>query len=166
MDTKTLFNSYSYFEGLCRENLLAKKHDFQFCRCAGLNGLQEAIDKFQTAGAFFCIDDTTDGTTFERNGGYFQRRVFTVFLLKNYLYDDMEDRMSSLTVCRTLYAQLYSRMLVDSDRLTNDLIYLNTDRVHFREIENYFLNGCTGLYFMIDVDEPLNLAYDETEWEK
>lgn len=164
MDTKTLFDSYSYFGELCRQNRLAQVQGFQFCRCAGLNGLQEAIDKFRTAAAFFCVDDTTDGTTFERNGGYFQRRVFTVFLLKNYQFDNMKDRMDSLMVCRRLFAQLYSRMLVDSDRLYNDLIYLNTSRVHFREIENYFLNGCTGLYFMIDVDEPVNLAYDETEW--
>lgn len=166
MDAKTLFNSYAYFETLCRQNCLAQKHGFQFCRCAGLNGLQEAIGKFQTASAFFCVDDTTDGTTSERNGGYYQRRVFTIFILKNYQYDDMEDRMSSLTVCRTLYAQLYSRMLVDSEELSNDLIYLNTSRVHFREVENYFLNGCTGLYFMIDVDEPVNLSYDEKEWKK
>ncbi len=164
MDTKNLFDSYAYFGALCRQNRLAQVHGFQLCRCSGLNGLQEAIDKFRMASAFFCIDDTTDGTTFERNGGYFQRRVFTVFLLKNYQFDNMQDRMDSLMVCRRLFAQLYSRMLVDSDRLYNELIYLNTNRVHFREIENYFLNGCTGLYFMIDVDEPVNLAYDEAEW--
>lgn len=166
MDTKTLFDSYSYFGELCRQNRLAQIHNFQFCRCTGLNGLQEAIEQFRTASAFFCIDDTTDGTTFERNGGYFQRRVFTVFLLKNYRYDNMVERMDAMMVCRTLFAQLYSRMLVDSDKLLNDLIYLNTNRIHFREIENFFLNGCTGLYFMIDVDEPVNLIYDETEWEK
>lgn len=164
MDTKNLFDSYTYFGELCRKNKLARQHDFQFCRCAGLNGLQEAIGKFRSASAFFCIDDTTDGTTFQRNGGFFQRRVFTVFLLKSYRFDNMSERMVSLMICRMLFAQVYSYMIADSESLMNDLIYLNTDRVHFREIENYFLNGCTGLYFMIDVDEPINLSYEKEEW--
>lgn len=164
MDTKNLFDSYDYFGDLCQRNKLAKQHGFQFCRCTGLNGLQEAIDKFRTASSFFCIDDTTDGTTFQRNGGFFQRRIFTVFLLKSYKFDNMTDRMTSLMICRTLFTQLYSRMIADSEELLSDFVYLNTDRVHFREIENYFLNGCTGLYFMIDVDEPVDLSYEKAEW--
>lgn len=166
MDNKSFFDSYTYFGELCEKNKLAQLHRFQLCRCAGLNGLQEAIDKFRTASAFFCIDDTTDGTTFQRNGGFFQRRVFTIFLLKQYRFDDMAERMASLMVCRILFSQLYSRMLADSEQLLNDFIYLNTDRVHFREIENFFLNGCTGLYFMIDVDEPIDLSYEKEEWEE
>jgi hypothetical protein len=34
-----------------------------------------------------------------------------------------------------------------------------------REISEYFLNGCTGLYFMIDVSEPIDLQYNADEWE-
>lgn len=166
MDNKSFFDSYTYFGELCQKNKLAQQHRFQLCRCAGLNGLQEAIDKFRSASAFFCIDDTTDGTTFQRNGGFFQRRVFTIFLLKQYRFDDMAERMTSMMVCRILFSQLYSRMLADSEQLLNDLIYLNTDRIHFREVENYFLNGCTGLYFMIDVDEPVDLSYEKEEWEE
>lgn len=166
MDTKSFFDSYAYFGKLCQKNKLAQQHSFQLCRCAGLNGLQEAIDKFRSASAFLCIDDTTDGTTFQRNGGFFQRRVFTIFLLKHYRFDDMTDRMESMMVCRILFSQLFSRMLADSEELLNDFIYLNTDRIHFREVENYFLNGCTGLYFMIDVDEPIDLSYEKEEWEE
>lgn len=164
MDAKTFFDSYAYFGDLCRRNKLAQQHAFEFCRCTGLSGLQEALDEFSTASAFFCIDDTTDGTTFQRNGGFFQRRILTVFLLKGYKFDDMADRMVSLTICRILFQQLYSRMISDSEELLNDFVYLNTDRVHFRELENYFLNGCTGLYFMIDVDEPIDLSYEKEEW--
>lgn len=56
------------------------------------------------------------------------------------------------------------RMIVDSDRLDNELIYLHTENILSRELGQYFLNGCTGLYFMIDVSEPVDLKFDESEW--
>lgn len=164
MDFKNLFDAYAYFGDICARNKLAQEHSFRLCRCTGLEGLQEAVDQFRTASAFFCIDDTTDGATFQRGGGFFQRRVFTVFLLKRYMFNNMVSRMEALTICRRLYAQVYSRLLLDSERLLNDYTYLNADRVSFREVADYFLNGCTGLYFMFDVDEPVDLSYEQEEW--
>ena len=35
-----------------------------------------------------------------------------------------------------------------------------------RELVEYFISGCTGLYFMIDVSEPIDLSYNADEWEK
>lgn len=159
------FDGYSYFEQICSKNKLAIEQGFRFCRVMGLHGMEEAISGIKKHTCFFCVDDTNDGTTVQSNGGFFKRRVFTVFLLKRYKFGDMEEQHRALEVCRRLYDQICSRMIVDKEELGNQLIYLNTERIHFREMEKYFLSGCAGVYFMIDVDEPINLCYEPEQWE-
>lgn len=76
----------------------------------------------------------------------------------------MKDRAAKMDICRELFRQIASRMLVDEHNLSNDLIYLQTDNILSREFGEYTLSGCTGLYFMIDIAEPTDLVYDESEW--
>ncbi len=165
MDDRTFFDAEAYFESLCSSNKLAKDNDFKFCTCSGIESLEGPIEKFRKEHAFFCLDDTNDGVTFRgTNGGYFKKRTFTIFLIRRYVFNDMADRSAQLAICRKLFLQLCSRFLVDEDNLSNDLIYLNTSNIMSRELGQYFLNGCTGLYFMVDVNEPVNLQYNSTEW--
>ena len=35
-----------------------------------------------------------------------------------------------------------------------------------RELGQYFLSGYTGLYFMVEVSEPIDLVFDESQWQK
>ena len=121
---------------------------------------------FGVESAFFAVDDTNDGVTEKRSGGFFKKRTFTVFLMMRYRISDMAERQAALEVCRRLFRQVHSRMLVDRENLDNELVYLNTDNVYSRELGEYFISGCTGLYFMIDVSEPVSLIYDSDEWEE
>lgn len=165
MDARHYFDSEAYFRNLCEHNILARDNGFRFCTCSGIESLQGPLDRFKTANAFFCLDDTNDGAvTRGRSGGWFKRRTFTVFLLHRYRLRDETDRSARLAVCRDLFRQLLSKMIVDSDDLSNELIYLNTGGVLSRELGQYFMNGCTGLYFMIDVDEPVDLTFNSEEW--
>lgn len=61
--------------------------------------------------------------------------------------------------------QLLSKLIVDAEDLENELVYLDTANVMCRELGQYFLNGCTGLYFMIDISEPVDLVYASEEWQ-
>ena len=142
MDANNLFDALSYFKGMCKKNKLAKAHAFYPCVCSGINSLEEVLQNLRRESAFFAVDDTNDGVTEKRSGGYFKKRTFTVFLM------------------------VHSRMLVDRENLDNELVYLNTDNVYSRELGEYFISGCTGLYFMIDVSEPVSLIYDSDEWEE
>ena len=56
-------------------------------------------------------------------------------------------------------------MLVDEDALSNEMVYVRAESVLSRELGQYFLNGCTGLYFMVEVAEPIDLTFDATEWQ-
>ena len=77
----------------------------------------------------------------------------------------MDSYKAALAMCRDLFQQLYSRMLIDEDSLSNDMVYLRSASVLSRELGQYFLNGCTGLYFMVEVSEPIDLTYDENQWQ-
>ena len=166
MDTKTFFSAEAYFGNLCFRNRLARLHRFHFCTCSGIESLQGPLDKFRKENAFFCVDDVNDGQMYQgKGGGFYKKRTLTVFLMYRYRFDDEEDREQKLAVCRTLFSQLSSRMLRDSKRLKDELIYLGSDNILSREFGQYFLNGCTGLYFMVDVEEPVDLKYNPEEWD-
>lgn len=165
METNKLFDAISYFKGMAEKNKLAKMCGFHPCTCSGINSLEEVLANFRTKSAFLAVDDTNDGVTERRSGGFFKKRTFTVFLLKQYRYDDMSDRQDALDICRQVYRQIHSRLLKDKERMNDSLVYLNVDNLYTRELGEYFISGCTGLYFMIDVSEPINLMYDEHEWE-
>ncbi len=165
MDAKNLFDGETYFSGLCSANRFAVGHGFRFCTCSGIETLQGPLQKFRDTNAFFCFDDTNDGSMFQgKNGGWFKKRTFTVFIMHRYELKRETTRVEALAICRELFRQICSRMIVDSDSLDNDLIYLHTENILSRELGQYFLNGCTGLYFMIDVSEPVDLKFDESEW--
>ncbi len=166
MDAINLFDAIGYFKNLCSKNRLAKANDFYPCVCSGINSLEEVLEQFRRKSAFFAVDDTNDGVTERRSGGFFKKRTFTIFLMKRYKFDDMADRQVALTICRRLSRQIHSRMLRDRENMNNELVYLNTDNVYSRELGEFFINGCTGLYFMVDVSEPIDLSYNADDWEE
>lgn len=165
MDANNLFDAIGYFKSLCNRNKLAKANKFYPCVCSGINSLEEVLDGFRRQSAFFAVDDTNDGVTEMRSGGFFKKRTFTVFLLKRYPFSDMDERQKALCICRKLFRQIHSRLLVDRENLNNELVYLKTENVYSRELGEYFISGCTGLYFMIEISEPISLIYNEKEWD-
>lgn len=164
MDDKKTFSAQAYFKGLTERNKLAQEYKFYPCSCSGINSLEDMIHKFQTKDSFVSVDDTNDSQMTRQGAGFFSARTITVFILRRYKFNDMTSRAESLDICRRLYRQFCSRLLVDSAQLENDFTYLNTNRIFYRELGEYFLSGLTGLYFMIDVNEPEDLRYDATEW--
>ena len=166
MNARELFDAMGYFKSLWEKNKLAQTAGFRWSTCSGIETLQGALEQFRTASALMCVDDTADGATFRgQGGGYYKRRTWTVFLLKRYKLQDMASYAAAMEVCRKLFLQLLSRMIVDEDGLSNELVYLKTDNVLSRELGQYFLNGCTGLYFMVEVSEPVDISYDAEQWQ-
>lgn len=165
MDARTPFDIESYFRDLCGRNRLAVEKGFYFCTCSGIESLQGPLQAYRTRHAFFCVDDTNDGSLVRgRNGGWFKKRTGTVFIMHRYREKDLSDRAEKLGWCRELFRQMMSRMLVDASDLSNEMIYLQTENVLARELGQYFMSGCTGLYFMFDISEPTDLVFDDTEW--
>lgn len=165
MNTTEFFDAQLYFASLCICNKLAKAHGFKPCTCSGIESLQGPLEKFRKEKAFFCIDDVNDGQMYQgKGGGFYKKRTFTVFIMHRYTFNDESDRQAKLSICRQLFRQIATRLLLDSKKLLSDQVYMAADNILSREFGQYFMSGCTGLYFMIDIEEPVSLVYNPDEW--
>ena len=165
MDSKNLFDFHAYLHSLVEKNKLAQTAGFYPCACSGIGYLEDLLQEHRSHRAFVCVSDTSDDSTTRHSGGWFKRRVFTVFILHRYNTRSTADYRDKLSLCRELFRQLHSRFLVDESALQNELAYLNVEDIRSRELGGQFLNGSTGLYFMLAIDEPIDLQYNGDEWE-
>ena len=165
MNTKTLFDFVGCIKDLTQQNRLANVHQFVPCTCSGIGYLEDVLSRLRNERAFVCVSDVCEESITRHGGGWFKRRVFTVFLLSRYNVRDTEDYHTKMTLCRELFRQFHSRFIVDEHRLQSELTYMAVDEIRSRELGGQFLNGCTGLYFMVALDEPTDLQYNQDEWQ-
>jgi hypothetical protein len=76
----------------------------------------------------------------------------------------MDAQYEALNECRRIYRQIMKKLILDRRLLAEEMTYLIIERIPFYEIPGYFISGCTGLYFSISVDIPIELCYDGNEW--
>ncbi len=157
------FNIIGYLQTL-KEGLKATG-DYEFCRVSDPQMMEEVIQNCKRKDRFFAVDDSQEGMIFEGDGGgWFERRPVVVFLLgKLGKWPDMDGRQRILTEVRGIYRKLVSRL--DRDRMEiEELAYLNTDAIPFDEIPGEYCGGTAGLFFTFTIDLPVNLEYDESDW--
>lgn len=159
------FNASEYFKQITQKLKATKDGNYKFCRVTGLGNLEDVVTNYSRYMAYTAIDDTNDGYTHQsQNGTYFERRIYTVFVLKKYTLNNMDQQREYLEECRSIYRSMIKKLIKDKSKLANDMIYLQTNRIPFYELEGYAIAGCTGLYFTFNVDIPKNLCYDKSEW--
>lgn len=166
MDTSHFYDFHAYLSGLIEKNKLAQSHSFAFCSCSGIGYLEELLGRMREARNFVCLSDISEESITKVGGAWFKRRVFTVFLLSRYDVRRFADYREKLALCRDLFRQLHSRFIVDEAALQSELVYLNVADIRSRELGGDFLNGCTGLYFMLALDEPTDLGFRKEEWDE
>jgi hypothetical protein len=84
----------------------------------------------------------------------------------------MEDREEKLNLCREIFQQFVRRMIWDRIRREDegdDITFLNVEKIYSKEFGRYTMSGVTGLYFMVENDEPTSMEYEdendlESEW--
>ena len=129
-----------------------------------MGGVTEMLTEMRQRTAFVVTDDIVTGGTVQKSGAFFQRRTFTVHIVCRYRQGDEEDRKGKAQLCRELLRQLQSRLLRDEAQLHNNLAYIDLTRMPVADVGQYFLDGCTGLYFQVNFDEPIDIAYNAEEW--
>lgn len=167
-----IFDALHYFETLARQNKLCVENGFEPVFCSGPDSIEGLMQQFQKVSNFVMIDDTTDQNLFSEGVSYFKRRVYTVFILAAYRWDDMKDREEKLNLCREVFQQFVRRMIWDRARhedAGDDITFLNVEKVYSKEFGRYTMSGVTGLYFMVENDEPESMEYEdeqqlESEW--
>lgn len=162
---KDLFPAIEYFTQLAKTNKLAAANGFHPCVCSGPESIQGIMESFKKERNFIMVDDTTSQQTFGNGVGFFRRDVYTVFIVAAYRMDYMKDREEKLNLCRKLFRQIHSRMLYDRDMLGDErLTFLQLNNIYSTEMPRYSYNGATGLYFMIQNEQPIDISYDKSEW--
>lgn len=166
MAQENIFDAFSYFKHLGDTNKLARQHEFKTGFCSGIGGLQDMMADFRNSNRYILVDDTTTQSTYSNGVGFFRKDVFTIFIVAGYRFDDMKDREEKMSLCRRIFRQFHSRLIHDvQERLYGDsLEYLQVERIYSTELPRMFMNGVTGLYFMINNDEPIDLTYNADEW--
>lgn len=160
-----MFDAHNYFEKEIRDKMkMTVNGNYKYSRISSMQHLEEVIDGFRREKAFFAVDDTEDGYVFQSGGGFMRRKVIVVYVLKQYERTDMKNHDAALQECREISLNVMKKLLRDKSRLENDMVYLVTDRISYNEIPGFFANGCTGIYFMIPVNLPVNLCYKPEEW--
>jgi len=167
-----IFDALTYFKKLAESNRLCLEHGFKAVFCSGPDSIEGVMQQFQKTANFVMIDDTTDQDLYSEGVSYFKRRVYTVFILAAYRWDDMEDREQKLNLCRDIFQQFVRRMIWDKNNredADDDMTFLNVEKVYSKEFGRYTMNGVTGLYFMVENDEPEEMGYEDelqlqTEW--
>jgi hypothetical protein len=162
---KNSFDAVAYFSNIAAHNVLAATGGFLTVVISDSDSLEGLLDRFTESSRFIAVSDTNTGSLTGHDGvGYFKRRVYTVFVLASYTIDDMTSRQASLDLCRELFHQIVSRILMDKYSDNDFLRYLDVDNIPNQEIGRYYLSGLTGLFFTISVSEPIDLVYNADQW--
>ena len=159
-----MWDAVQYFTNL-NSRLKLTRDKYVLCRATGLANLEDLINNSQKHQNFTVVDDSDDGVTIRRGGGYFNRRSVVVYILKKYKFKSQEDRAEKLTEVRQVYSRFLSRLLRDSNTLP-ELSYLDKTRIPYHEVPGFFAAGTAGLYFIITLDEPVDLQFVEEHWDE
>ena len=154
-----MFDAVTYMQQLHGElKVLAAKYKFE--KVSGIGALEGVLENSRKHKHFFAVDDSQDGTTLRRGGSYFERRPYSVFILGKADYGNMEQRAAVLAEAKEIYRHLMSRLI--KDKLSIPI--LNMEHINFYEVPPAFAHGCSGLYFIFNVEVPVNLTYDAAAW--
>lgn len=160
MNEIQIFDPIAYMEQL-HQQLKLTRTKYKFVKVSGVANLEGILENSRGNKHFFAIDDSQDGTTFRGAGaGYFERRPYTVFILGKADYADMDARRIVLEEAKTIYRKLLSRLI--KDKLS--IPVLDMQRIQFYEVPPAFATGCSGLYFIFHVENPVTLVYDAADW--
>jgi len=159
-----MWNANSYFLGLTGK-LKLTKGKYKFCRITGIGELEEVLAD-RNRKAEIALDDSDEGITMQApGGGYFNRRSVVVFILQQFKLKDMDDREAKMDEIRRIYNRFLSKIIIDSYQVP-EMKYLQRDRMPYHELPGMFAVGSCGLYFTLTFDEPVDLKYNEQDWEQ
>lgn len=163
-ETQAGFDAMTYFRTLTEKNKLCSDNGFVATSCSGPTSFEGMLSQMMDVENFVVVDDTNEGNVLASDGGFFKHVTYTVWILARYAFNDMNDRQEKLNLCRLIFHQFLSKVLIDKYQWQEDFTYLLSDNVDTRELGAWFVNGLTGVEFHLDVQQPLDLVYDGTQW--
>ncbi len=163
---REMFDAIAYFEEMATKNKKASEEGFLPVVISSPDNLEGLFEEYRDNDRFVAISDTNTGNLASVDGayGFSKRRSYTVFILAAYEHDNMDDRQAMLDLCRTIFNQFVSKIIADKYTYQEKMMYFDTHTIPNQELGRYYLNGLTGLFFTLAVQEPVDLIYDANEW--
>lgn len=156
-----MFNPIEYMQ-LLHAQMKLTKEKYKFTTVSGVAELEGVLANYKREKYFMAIDDAQTGITFRGAGaGYFERRPYTVYILGKAEYGNMDQRAAVLEEAKIIYRTILSRLIKDKLMIP----ILDAQNIRFYEVPPAFAFGCSGLYFIFNVENPVNLVYDGTAWD-
>ena len=82
--TEKIFDSIAYFKQLAAECRTCRDYNFVATECSGPDSIQGVMQQFRKASNFIMVSDTVDSNTHSIGEGFFDRNVYTVWILAGY----------------------------------------------------------------------------------
>ena len=160
-----MFDPITYFENLTDKLKVCRNNDYHFTKVSGLTELEGVLQNRKRYINFIAVDDSENGMTSRARGhGYFERRPYTVFICSATKYGDMDARNTLLNQHRTIFRSFMSQIIKDRADDQNNLLQFDSARIPFYEIPGMFGGGCVGIWFLIYIDNPIDLTRDADDW--
>lgn len=162
-----MFDAIGYFKTMAEDNILCKKAGFKPVVISNMDNLEGLLNAYRDNDRFIAISDTNTENLSSDDGeyGFTKRRAFTVFILSAYEYPDMDARQRELDLCRQVFLQFVTKIVRDKFTYAEQYVQFETQSIPNSELGRYYLSGMTGLYFTLYTREPVDLQYDETQWQ-
>lgn len=153
---------------MTEENILCRKSGFKPVVISNMDNLEGLLESYRDNDRFVAITDTNTENLASDDGeyGFTKRRAFTVFILSSYDYPDMDARQRELGLCRQVFLQFVTRIVRDKYTYQEQYVQFETQTIPNSELGRYYLSGMTGLYFTLYTREPVDLVYNEEQWQK
>jgi len=149
----------AYFQNICN-TLVDTRDTYTFAKVSGLSHLEEVLDDRKST-RWLAVDKSQDGNSYRGgNGGFFERRFHTVFLIFKMTKRD-QDHEPGMNEVRTIYKKIHSKII--HDRKINQDMFFMDEELRFNEIE-YIGDNCAGLMFHLTNDEATDLRYNPDDW--
>lgn len=164
--TEEQFDGIAYLRDICSKNRKMQAEGHYIGVFSGERGVEPLMEKFRKQNRFCLICDTSpEAVTSNRAGGYFNHRLFTLLVIQRYKDGDMAAYEAARRNCRCIITQVISRIIKDFQDGMRNNIYLNRESITLRDSGPQQYNGATGTAMVLMLDEPIDLTYDNEQWE-
>lgn len=163
-----IFDGIKYLQELGDKNRFMQDNGWHIGTVNMQRGIEPIMEEFRRKECFFLVDDAPmGGITMNRAGGFFDSRTYVGhFVIRlGGRTQGLEVYEQKMNVNRELFRQFLERIIYDSAEL-RDLhqVYVQTDRIYYREPGKAAYGGSAGLYFQLTIAEPKNLIYRQGNW--
>ena len=147
-------------------NKLLKDLNFHFSTASNIGDMADMLyESRDYENHFVLVDTNTSNTQMQRGGGFNETMQYTCFMLMRFEPGDEKDRKAKRKICRKIQRSILSKILLDGETFEEDeLQFFDTQNILTQYIQDFMLNGLTGMWFVFQLPEPRDLRYNKNEW--